>query len=129
MPIFDPKSLQAAVEASLANTPPGLEAPAPDRPKHVSPWAQFATLAGHGADAASTIYALKQGASEANPLYGEHPSAGKVAAVKGGTAALQMLMQHFVGKSHPGLANAMGFGTGIGMGGIAAHNFNAVKGK
>lgn len=128
MPVFDPKSLQDAVEASLANSPPGISAPAqePAR-KRVSPWAQLATGVGHGADAGSTIYALNHGGVEGNPIYGSRPSAGKIAAIKGGTAAMQMLMQHIIGKSHPGLANAMGFGTGAGLGGVAAHNLSMTK--
>jgi hypothetical protein len=126
MPTFDPKSLHQAVEASLATSPAEASAPAPPR-RGVSKWAQLATLGGHAADAGSTIYALNHGGLEGNPIYGEHPSMGKIAAVKGGSAALQMLLQHVIGKSSPTAANVMGFGTGAALGGVAAHNLSVAK--
>lgn len=128
--ITNPAALNAMVAAELAKPSAGIEAPAPDAPrKGVSKWAQLATLVGHGADAASTIHTLgaNPNAVETNPLYGQYPSAGKILGIKGGEAAMQMLMQHVIGKSHPGIANMLGYGTGIATGGIAAHNMSLAK--
>ena len=125
MPITNPAALEALVAANLRESPPSISQPVEAPHKGVSKWAQLATLAGHGADAYSTIEALKNpNAVEANPLYGQHPSAGKILGVKGGTAALQMLMQHYLGKKSPGAANALGLGTGAILGGVAAHNLS-----
>lgn len=129
---FDPKALEALVAMELKNNPPAIEAPAPaDRKKGVSKWAQLATLGGHMADAGTTIHALNSNpnAMESNPIYGKHPSAGKILGIKGGTAALQMLMQHMIGKSSPKAANIMGVGTGAALGGVAASNFSKAKPK
>lgn len=121
--------LERLVAAELAKPAPAISAPAPEQRKGVSKWAQLAALTGHGADAASTVYALKQpGMAEANPLYGSaNPSTGRVLGMKAGSAALSYLMQHLLGKKSPGLANAIGYGTGIGMGGVAAHNMMQVQ--
>lgn len=113
--------LERLVAEELAKPSPAATAPAPER-KRVSPWAQLATVAGNAFDAGTTIHALNQGAMEGNPMYGDHPSAGKVLGIKAGTTAAQLLLQHLLGKKSPGAANAMGFATGGLMGGIGAWN-------
>ena len=127
MPDLSKAALDALVAANLRESPPTISAPA-DEKKGVSKWAQLASIAGHGIDAGTTIHALNKGAMEGNPLYGEQPSAGKVLGIKAGSAALQALMQHFIGKKSPGVANALGYGTGIGLGAIGINNMiNANK--
>lgn len=120
---FSKSALDTLVADSIRENPPAVSAPPPEaKKKGVSKWAQLATLGGHMADAGTTIHALNQGAMETNPLYGENPSAGKVLGMKGGTAALQMLLQHFLGKKNPTAANVLGYGTGAAMGGVAGWN-------
>ena len=97
----------------------------PPKPKSVSKWAQLATALGHGGDAASTIYGLNQdGVEEKHPLYGNHPSAAKILGIKGSTAALQMLFQHWAGKRNPKAANIAGFSTGAALGALTASNIH-----
>lgn len=118
-------NLDQLVAQELAKPQAAISAPAPK--KGVSKWAQLASLAGHAADAGSTIHALNNGATEANPLYGKHPSPGKVLAIKGGSAAFQALLQHVLGKKSPGTANAIGYGTGAALGGVAINNLLKAK--
>ena len=121
---FSKAALDSLVAAELNKPRVEVSAPAPPpEKKGVSKWAQLATLAGHAADAASTIHALRQpGLREGNPIFGDNPSAGKIAGVKAGGAALQMLLQHYIGKRAPKATNIIGFGTGAALGGLAAHN-------
>lgn len=127
MPQFDSKALEALVAANLRESPPGISAPAPPK-KGISKWAQLATLGGHTADAMSTIHALKHpDVQELNPVYGNKPSTGKVLGVKGGSAAVQLLMQHLIGKKSPKLANFLGYGTGATLGGVAIHNLTQAR--
>lgn len=82
------------------------------------------------ADGLSTVHSISNGATEMNPIYGKHPSAARVMGTKGAAAALQMLIQHVLGKEHPKAANILGYTTGGALGGVALHNLNqANKGK
>ena len=127
MPDLSKAALDALVASNLRESPPAISAPESEK-KGVSKWAQLAMLAGHGIDAGTTIHALNNGAEEANPIYGKQPSAGKVLGIKAGSAALQALMQHFIGKKSPGVANALGYGTGAALGAVGINNMiNANK--
>lgn len=129
MPQFDAKALNELVARELAKPEAGVTAPAPERPKRISPWAQLATIAGHSADIGTTVHALKKGAKEQNPIYGENPSLGKLVGIKAGGAALQVLLQQMLGKKNPKIANALGYGAGAAMAGLAAHNISQAKKK
>lgn len=98
--------------------------PVPNEPQGWSRGSRWANLLGNIADAGSTIYALQNpNAHEANPLFGEHPSAAKILAVKGaGTLLQQLLFQALAKKGHPKLANILGYTSGGVLGGIAANN-------
>lgn len=125
---FSKAALDALVAAELTKPQASVSAPAPPPDKKgVSKWAQLATLGGHMGDAASTIYVQNKGGRDLNPVFGDHPSNAKVIGVKSGSAALQMLLQHLLGKRHPKLANGLGYGTGIGLGAVTAHNINVGK--
>lgn len=123
---LDPKALQSLVAAQLQNSPPAEVREAPEQPKKgASWWAHLANAGGAAADLGSTMYALKQpGLREANPIYGDNPSMGKIMGAKAGTAALSALMMHFMPHK---LANVMGVGSGLFQGGIAAHNLSEVN--
>lgn len=116
-------ALDALVAQSLQEKPPSISASAPEKPKNVSPWAQLATVLGHAVDAGTTVHAMNTpGVVETNPLLGDSPSATKVALLKGSQAALQMLAQMALGKRHPKLASALGYGTGALGIGLGIHN-------
>lgn len=100
----------------------------PDRAEPVPPQDRFtlasvlALAAGNGADGLSTIYALKHGVREANPVFGRSPHPAKVAAIKGATTVAEWLMLKKLAKDHPKLANGLAKGIGAAMAGVAAHN-------
>ena len=122
---FSKAMLDALVARELAKPQAAYEQPAQEPPKKgVSKWAQLATGIGHGIDAGTTIHAMNTpGMVETNTkVYGSHPSTGRILGIKGGSAAIQMLLQHFLGKKSPNLANALGYGTGAAMGAVGALN-------
>ena len=108
------------VEHELKTNPPAVSAPKTSGKLSKSSLAML--LGGNAADAASTIYALKRGARETNPLYGEQPSVGKLLAIKGGTTAGAYLLSKLLAKDRPKLANGLAKGLGAALTGVAAHN-------
>lgn len=123
---FSPEALRQVIEAMAAQPEQAQTQPAP--PGTLSPLSLAMLLGGNGADAASTIYALRHdGVKEANPVYGSHPSAAKVMAIKGLGTAAQWAVLKMLAKQHPKLANGIAKGIGIGTGAVAANNIRQVK--
>ena len=123
--LFDSRALDGLVANSLKESPPAISSPAPPAEnKGTSKWAILASILGDSADAFSTVQALKHpNIREANPLFGERPSAGKVIGLKAGAAALKALGEWGLGKmGHPTMGNILGYGSGAAMGGVAAQN-------
>lgn len=92
----------------------------------VAPW--LALIGGQGADAATTAINYGRGLTESNPVYGKHPSLGKVLAVKGAeTAGLAALMKMFQKTGHDKAAKVIGYMGGIGGAIPAVINATAKK--
>jgi hypothetical protein len=72
-------------------------------------------VAGQSADLATTARNYQLGLTESNPIYGAHPSIGKIALVKAGeTVAIVGLMKLFEHVGCPKAAKALGYMGGIG---------------
>jgi hypothetical protein len=82
---------------------------------------------GNTADAGSTIYALKSGARESNPIYGNDPKGLKIGLIKAGTSIGTDFALSKLAKKHPKLANGLAKGLGVGLMAIAASNINQAK--
>src|SRR5262245_20668277 len=85
-------------------------------------WGPYAALAGgEAADILSTLYAKAHGAHETNPVLGDFgPSA---IALKAALAVpMALWMRHLDRTDHDKLAKLLGYGSGAGLGAIAAHN-------
>ena len=96
-------------------------APAPERKISMPAWATL--IGGNLADVGSTVHALNNGAREGNPLYGEHPSAGRIVGTKLVQTALEALLMKALEKTgHTKAANNIGYGLGIGTGAVAVSN-------
>lgn len=122
--------LRAAVMQRLAEHPDEAGASAVGEPEKkgigIAPYA--AVAGGNAADLVSTRIALgREGAREGNPMLANSGAAGMTAA-KAGSAALVMLIMRQLAKSgHPTAAKALGYGTGVGLGAVAAHNMTQGK--
>lgn len=122
-PVFSPEMLRAAI---MNIAPEEQEAPAAP-PKHSHTLMHAVGLpvfaGGQAADAISTLQALKRpGTAEGNPLYGDHPSAGRVLATKAAVGAPIAFILDKLADTHPKLALALSLaGGGAGMA-LAAHN-------
>jgi len=82
---------------------------------------------GTAADILSTLYGQKHGAVESNPIYGGWFS-GKDAAMKAAMSVpMALLMRYEAAHGHPTLAKWLGYGTGAGLGGVAAHNLSVTR--
>ncbi len=122
--IADPALLKLLVDADLKANPP---TPPEAKGGGLSKSSLAMLLGGNAADAASTLYALKNGAKETNPVLGSHPSAAKLLALKGAGVGVQALLLKLLAKEHPKAANVIAKVTGGAMGGLAAHNVMQVK--
>lgn len=117
--------------------PAYLSRQAPAAPTSGPNWMHRAGLpamaGGTAADLFSTLAVLGQGGREQNPLYGEHPSGGKLAALSAlTTVPTALLLDRAYDKAAPGsttrkaaLITALALG-GL-TGGIAARNLKALK--
>ena len=85
---------------------------------------------GNAADLGSTIHALKNdNVKEANPIYGENPSALKLGLIKsGGSIGIDFALSKMA-KKKPKLANGVAKGIGIGMLAVAANNMKQASNK
>lgn len=121
MPLFDKASLAKYVE----NNPP----PAPEKKKGIGWGTRSAIYGGAGADALSTIEALKHsGLSEGNPLYGKNPSPARVVVTKGLQALGQdLLLQKLADAGHDKWAKGLGIGFGALGIGNAVNNMIQIK--
>lgn len=107
----------------LADEQDAHAGPPPKKKQGLSRLSVAALAGAHAADGLSTIYALtKDHVREANPLFGEQPSAAKVLAIKGAGTAAQWWMLKQMAKSKPKLANAMAKGIAAGLGVVALSN-------
>lgn len=84
---------------------------------------------GDGLDAFSTIRGLGKGLREGDPIYGSHPSIGRVLATKAADAGLGYLLDKKLYPTHPKLAEAIALMSGAGDTAAALHNFALMKGK
>lgn len=134
MPAFDQATLRAAVMQKLmeAQDPPGQKGEAEsaqDLAKEhnkigVGPYA--ALFGGEAADIGTTLHAQSQGAQEGNPLLGNFGK-GAIAGKLGGALLTAILIKKLAEAGHPGIAKALGYGSGIGLGAVAAHNATVGK--
>jgi hypothetical protein len=92
---------------ALAEYAATVEADRPSVAGRLSPSASRALWLCAAADTASTIYALGQGHTEANPLYGPQPSAAKLVAGKLAAISLAWLMMRATAKTHPETASTV----------------------
>lgn len=120
---------QQALSQSLqpsAQAPSATPSPNPQGQQGVGMAPYAALFGGQGADALSTIMALRNPAfKEANPM-GE---GGTLAAKAGSTLAFALLMHYLAGKGHPGAAKAIGYIGGASGAIPAALNFSKIAGQ
>lgn len=121
MPIFTPELI--ARHAATVEAP---AAPAA-KPDHKLMHLSLGVLgAGQVADTVSTIQALKRSdTSEANGVYGAHPSAARLAGTKAAVMVPTALLLDHLADTHPKLASSLALGIGaLGLA-LAAHNTQA----
>jgi hypothetical protein len=118
----EPKFDRIALERYLSGHDAEKQSPAPPDPKRLTVPSMLALLGGNAADAGSTIYALRNGAREMNPVYGESPHPGKVVGIKAASTLAELLLLRKLAEHKPKLANGLAKGIGAAMGGIAIHN-------
>lgn len=131
MPAFDQTALREAVLAKLRQDPStGTKDATPDPAdkEHnkigVGPYA--ALFGGEAADIGTTLHAQSHGAVEVNPLLGTFGK-GAIAGKLGGALLTAILIKKLAEAGHPGIAKALGYGSGIGLGAVAAHNATVGK--
>lgn len=96
----------------------------PDDPHRLPRW--LALIAGNGLDALSTEIALKRpGTYEANPLMRGGP-AGRLGIKAGATIGSGLLLD-LLAKSHPKVADVIGFGAGGTAGALGVRNLKQGK--
>lgn len=122
--VADQALLDMLVAADLEANPPDKAEPTARKLDGVS---KGLLIGGNVADLGSTLYALNNGARETNPLYGDHPSAAKLLAVKGAGTLLQYILLNKFAKHHPTAANRVAKAIGAGLGGVSAWNLSQVK--
>jgi hypothetical protein len=125
---FSPEELRAAVLAKLKDETTHSE-PANERVSvpikaessgiGLGPYA--ALLGGEAADIGTTLAAKSRGGKESNPLLGDF-GPGAIAGKAGTALAMTLLMRYLAGHGHPTLAKSLGYGSGAGLGAVAAHN-------
>lgn len=123
---FLKSNLNDLVAESLRSSPAAAVVQQAEPAKKKAPlWAQLLNVAGPMADGLSTMHVMNQSGPmadgsgyvsgvESNPLYGKNATAGKVLGIKGGQAALSVLMSHFF----PKIAKPLGIANGA-LGGLA----------
>jgi hypothetical protein len=105
----------------------------PDGPNWMHRIGLPAIAGGTAADLGTTLAALKRGGKEANPLYGEHPGAGRLVATSVATTLpAALLLDRLYDKSAPGsnarkIALLIALGIGGATAGVAAHNTTVAK--
>lgn len=133
MPAFDQTALREAVLAKLRQdpstgtkdtTPDPAEAAKEHNKIGLGPYA--ALFGGEAADIGTTLHAQSQGAVESNPLLGKFGK-GAIAGKLGGALVTAILIKKLAEAGHPGIAKALGYGSGIGLGAVAAHNATVTK--
>lgn len=117
----EPRFDRAALIRYVATAQPEREEEAPT-PKRLTMKSLLAVLGGNTGDALSTIYAVKHGAQEGNPIYGRTPSTAKILAVKGAGTLGQLLALSQLAKAHPTAANLTAKLIAGGMSAVTAHN-------
>jgi hypothetical protein len=118
--MFDPAALRQAL---LSLDQPAISQPAQQAEQSsgigLGPYA--ALFGGEGADIASTLIAKARGAQEGNPLLGNF-GAGAIAGKIGLSILAALALKHLAAAGHPAIAKALGYGSGAGLGAVAAHN-------
>lgn len=124
MPAFDDDALKAAILKRLQADAPDHADPAAAVPekKGIGPGPYLAMIGGHLGDAITTKLALKNpNLVEGNPILNGFGPAG--IAMKSGSALLTaLLMRKLASEGHDRAAKLLGYGTGAGMGALAARN-------
>lgn len=103
-PLITPQMMARAARAQATqdatNTPHAVAVPDDTTKARLARWAMI--LGGQGLDAGTTIKALLDPRfKEANSIYGEHPSVGRVLATKGAIAGVGGWMTDRMAKKHP----------------------------
>ena len=127
-PYFDEAALKRAALVELMQQQPDAASSAQGEPTNtrMAPWAQGALVGGNAFDLGTTLHALSRpGTREGNPVLGQH--SGRIAAIKGGSTLLQLLVLRKLGQTHPRVANALGVGLGGAMGAVGARNLTVPK--
>lgn len=125
MPAFDEAALKAAVLARLQQDrgdPATAQQAAEPEKKSIGPGPYLAMIGGHLSDAVTTKLALRNpNLVEGNPILNGFGPAG--IAMKSGSALLTaLLMRKLANEGHDRAAKLLGYGTGAGMGALAARN-------
>lgn len=121
---FSPEKISAAVLKSIQQEKPTLF----KSTKNKRDWKPaIADIAGNGADVASTLYALSQGAREGNPFLTKLGLPGSLA-LKGGMTLAQILaIRKLQDAGHPLAAKILGYGFGGGLGAVALNNIRVAN--
>lgn len=121
MPLFDAEATAPFVEQAALQE--AFAQPQPESRDSLRLPRWLALLGSNLFDAATTDAALRSGAREANPLV--KPFAGNRMALyglKGGIGLLEALLLDRAAKTHPNVANGVGFGLSGLNAGIGVHN-------
>lgn len=95
---------------------------APPAPSKGIGWGPYAALAGgEAADILSTLHAKAHGAHESNPILGDF-GPGAIALKAGMAVPMAVLMRQLDKSGHDKLAKFLGYGSGAGLGAVAARN-------
>lgn len=119
------RAMEMALSAPADRSAPPAGAE-PQRKIALPAW--LTMLGGNAADIGTTMNALGAGATEANPLLGPNPSMGRILGTKAAGVGIQaLLMKLLERRGKVGVANALGYGSGAVMGGVAANNMIQAK--
>lgn len=121
MPIFDPASIDRYASTVTPDKPQTTK-----DPNAIGPWPYAAVAGGNIADIASSLYGLKHGNTEANPVVGNDPInllISKVASM----IAQEWGVNQIAKSGHPKIATGLGYALGAVPAIVAAHNVSIAK--
>jgi hypothetical protein len=124
LPAFTPDQLRAALMQTMQGQADPEAAVSKESGAGVGPYA--ALFGGEAADIGTTVAAKARGGKESNPLLGDFGPAA-IAAKLGTAGAMALAMRYLASHGHPGLAKALGYGSGAALGAVAAHNSQVGK--
>ena len=126
MPIFSDADLYRAIHRELTDESARPQATPASPDTHVGAGPYATVIGGNAADLASTLYALKHGAHEANPALGNNPA--RITALKAaGTIAEVIGLRELAKSGHGRAARLAGYLLGAIPAGIAVHNLTTAQ--